>query len=140
MLDVASSRLGVSVVDTANAISCGDVHVVSYSNEKFEYKKLDKDKLKSGPDPKVIQYVQSESKPTCTTDVSVFAIDDVAITGVKSEMDIQSLKDIRADSTAIRCKAIFLTRKASTRAASRPLRRTSCPARRRKWLVMRSTC
>ena len=32
MLDVALSRLGVSVVDTANAISCGDVHVVSYSN------------------------------------------------------------------------------------------------------------
>lgn len=77
MLDVASRRLGVSVVDTANAISCGDVHVVSYSNEKFEYKQLDKDKLKSGPDPKVFQYVQSESKPTCTTDVSVFAIDDV---------------------------------------------------------------
>lgn len=98
MLDVASSRLGVSVVDTANAISCGDVHVVSYSNEKFEYKQLDKDKLKSGPDPKVFQYVQSESKPTCTTDVSVFAIDDVAITGVKPEMNIQSLKDIRADS------------------------------------------
>ena len=98
MLDVASSRLGVSVVDTANAISCGDVHVVSYFNEKFEYKQLDKDKLKSGPDPKVFQYVQSESKPTCTTDVSVFAIDDVAITGVKPEMNIQSLKDIRADS------------------------------------------
>ena len=98
MLDVASSRLGVSVVDTANAISCGDVHAVSYSNEKFEYKQLDKDKLKSGPDPKVFQYVQSESKPTCTTDVSVFAIDDVAITGVKPEMNIQSLKDIRSDS------------------------------------------
>lgn len=97
-LDVASSRLGVSVIDTANAISCDDVHVVSYSNEKFEYKQLDKDKLKSGPDPKVFQYVQSESKPTCTTDVSVFAIDDVAITGVKPEMNIQSLKDIRADS------------------------------------------
>lgn len=97
-LDVASSRLGVSVVDTANAISCDDVHVVSYSNEKFEYKQLDKDKLKSGPDPKVFQYFQSESKPTCTTDVSVFAIDDVAITGVKPEMNIQSLKDIRADS------------------------------------------
>ena len=65
------------MVDTANAISCGDVHVVLYSNEKFEYKQLDKDKPKSGPDPKVFQYVQSESKPTCTTDVSVFAIDDV---------------------------------------------------------------
>lgn len=98
MLDVASSRLAVSVIDAANGIETGDAHVVAYENRKFEYKQLDKDKLKSGSDPKTFQYVQSESKPTCTTDVSVFAIDDVAFTGVKPEMNIQSLKDVREGS------------------------------------------
>ncbi len=98
MLDVAASRLGISVVDTANAIECHAVHSVACANRKDEYRQLDKDKLKSGFDPKKFQYVQSESKPTCTTDVSVFAIDDVAITGVKPEMNIQSLKDIREGS------------------------------------------
>lgn len=98
MLDVASSRLGVAVVDAANAIETHDVHAVVLRNEKFEYRQLDKDKLKAGPDPKAFQYVQSASKPTCTTDVSVFAIDDVALAGVKPEMNIQSLKDVRAGS------------------------------------------
>ena len=78
-LDVASSRLGVSVVDTANAISCGDVHVVSYSNEKFEYKQPDKGKLKSGPDPKVFQYaVQSNRsrrvRPTFRCSLSMMSL------------------------------------------------------------------
>lgn len=98
MLDVASSRLGVSVIDTANRIETNNVHVVSYENRKFEYRQLDKDQMKAGSDPKVFQYVQSQDKPTCTTDVSVFAIDDVAVMGVKPEMNIQSLKDIRAGS------------------------------------------
>lgn len=98
MLDVASSRLAVSVVDTANKIECGDIHKLTYSNQKFDYKQLDKDKLLSGGDPKVFTYVQSESAPTCTTDVSILAFDDVAITGVKPEMNIQSLKDIREGS------------------------------------------
>lgn len=83
---------------TANRIETNSVHVVSYENRKFEYRQLDKDQMKAGSDPKVFQYVQSQDKPTCTTDVSVFAIDDVAVTGVKPEMNIQSLKDIRAGS------------------------------------------
>lgn len=98
MLDVASSRLAVSVIDAANRIETGEVHTVGYRNEKFEFRQLDKEKLKSGSDPKVFNYVQSTFKPTCTTDVSVFTIEDVAITGVKPEMNIQSLKDIRAGS------------------------------------------
>ena len=98
LLDMASSRLAVSVIDTANKIESGDIHKLSYTNQKFEYKQLDKDKLTSGSDPKVFNYVQSESEPTCKTDVSIFAIDDIAITGVKPEMNIQSLKDIREGS------------------------------------------
>lgn len=98
MLDVASSRLTISVVDTANKIECGELHQLTYANQKFEYKQLDKDKLLSGDDPKVFTYVQSEENPTCTTDVSILAFDDVAITGVKPEMNIQSLKDIREGS------------------------------------------
>ena len=98
LLDMASSRLAVSVIDTVNKIESSDIHKVTYTNQKFEYKQLDKDKLMSGDDPKVFNYVQSESEPTCTTDVSILAFDDVAITGVKPEMNIQSLKDIRESS------------------------------------------
>ena len=98
LLDVASSRLGLAVVNAADAIECGDAHVITLKNGKYDFDMLDKDKLKSGDDPKKFVYVQSETTPTKQSDVTVLAIDDVAITGVKPEMNIQSLKDIREGS------------------------------------------
>lgn len=96
LLDIVSSRLGYAVIDTANAITCDQIaHLVMKSN-KVSYPQLDKEKsqLKKAP----YAYVQSSEQPEIETDISVFAIDDVAITGVKTEMNIQTLKDIREQS------------------------------------------
>lgn len=95
LLEVASRRLALAVADTADRITCDNAHVITMKNEKHEFEMLDKDKLQSGPDPKQFVYEQNQETPTKLSDVSIFTIDDIAFTGVKPEMNIQSLKDIR---------------------------------------------
>ena len=99
LLDIASSRLGYAVVDAANAIQSGALHRIGMSHKKCSYKKLDTDKRgKSAP----FTYVQATNKDgspaTIDMNILVMSFDDLAILGVKSEMNIQTLKDIRVAS------------------------------------------
>jgi len=99
LLDIVSSRLGYAVIDTANKIKCGKVESFGMLHEKNTYRKLDTDKRGKTAPFTYEQAVDENGKPaTIDININVMNINDVAITGFKSELNIGTLDTIRSKS------------------------------------------
>ena len=99
LLDIVSSRLGYAVIDTADQITCGKVTSFGMLHEKNSYRKLDLDKRGKTAPFTYVQATDEDGKPaTIDIHINVMNVNDVAVTGFKSELNIGTLDTIRASS------------------------------------------